>query len=135
MFWSRVHPEDRAFLEKAANQAAHEKGDSEEEYRIVVPGGTVKHVHGIGRAVVDESGELIEFIGTTMDVTERKRGEEELRRQKSHFERLFELAPEAIVLRDVENRILRANREFTELFGYTPRGGTRSQHQRLDRTG
>jgi PAS domain S-box-containing protein len=45
--------------------------------------------------------------------------EEELRKQKAHFERLFELAPEAIVLRDLENRVLRANREFTELFGYT----------------
>jgi PAS domain S-box-containing protein len=45
--------------------------------------------------------------------------EDELHKQKAHFERLFELAPEAIVLRDVENRVLRANREFTELFGYT----------------
>jgi PAS domain S-box-containing protein len=45
--------------------------------------------------------------------------EEELRKQKAHFERLFELAPEAIVLRDLENKVLRANREFTELFGYT----------------
>jgi PAS domain S-box-containing protein len=45
--------------------------------------------------------------------------EEELRRQKAHFERLFELAPEAIVLQDPENRVLRANREFTKLFGYT----------------
>ena len=106
-------------LEKAIDQAAHEKTNFEEEYRIVVPDGTVKHVHGIGRAVVDESGELIEFIGTTMDITERKHGEEELRRQKAHFERLFELAPEAIVLRDLENRVLRANREFTKLFGYT----------------
>jgi PAS domain S-box-containing protein len=45
--------------------------------------------------------------------------EEELRKQKAHFERLFELAPEAIVLRDLDNRVLKANREFTELFGYT----------------
>ena len=118
-FWSRVHPEDRAWLEKAVEQAVHDKANFEEEYRIVVPDGTVKHVHGIGRAVVDESGELTEFIGTTMNITERKRGEEALRRQKAHFERLFELAPEAIVLRDLENRVLRANREFTELFGYT----------------
>lgn len=79
----------------------------------------MKHVYGIGRAVLDGSGELIEFIGTTMDITERKRGEEELRKQKAHFEKLFELAPEAIVLRDIDNRVLRANREFTELFGFT----------------
>lgn len=46
--------------------------------------------------------------------------DEELRKQKAHFEKLFELAPEAIVLRDTENRVLRANREFTNLFGFTP---------------
>ena len=45
--------------------------------------------------------------------------EEELRKQKAHFERLFELAPEAIVLRDIDNRVLRANREYTRLFGFS----------------
>jgi PAS domain S-box-containing protein len=45
--------------------------------------------------------------------------EDELRRQKAHFEKLFELAPEAIVVRDVNNCILRANQEFSRLFGYT----------------
>jgi PAS domain S-box-containing protein len=45
--------------------------------------------------------------------------EEELQKQKAHFERLFELAPEAIVLRDLDNRVLKANREFTKLFGHT----------------
>jgi PAS domain S-box-containing protein len=50
---------------------------------------------------------------------EQQQVEEELRKQKAHFEKLFELAPEAIVLRDTENRVLRANREFTELFGFS----------------
>jgi PAS domain S-box-containing protein len=50
---------------------------------------------------------------------EQQRGEENLRTQKAHFEKLFELAPEAIVLRDIENRVLRVNEEFTKLFGYT----------------
>ena len=45
--------------------------------------------------------------------------DEELRKQKAHIEKLFELAPEAIVLRDIENRVLRANKEFTNLFGFT----------------
>ena len=44
---------------------------------------------------------------------------QELSRQKAHFENLFELAPEAVVLRDFENRVLRANKEFTELFGFS----------------
>lgn len=50
---------------------------------------------------------------------EQRRSEETLCKQKAHFEKLFALAPEAIVLRDIENRVLRVNEEFTKLFGYT----------------
>jgi PAS domain S-box-containing protein len=50
---------------------------------------------------------------------EQRRGEETLRKQKAHFENLFALAPEAIVLRDIKNRVLRVNDEFTKLFGFT----------------
>lgn len=51
---------------------------------------------------------------------EQRQSAEQLRKQKAHFEQLFELAPEAIVLRDSENRVLRTNREFTKLFGFSP---------------
>jgi PAS domain S-box-containing protein len=57
-------------------------------------------------------------IENAMNNQEQERIKEELNKQKAHFEKLFELAPEAIVLRDIHNRVLRANREFTELFGF-----------------
>jgi PAS domain S-box-containing protein len=50
---------------------------------------------------------------------EQRRSEDDFRKQKAHFEKLFELAPEAIVLRDLENRVLRVNQEFTKMFGYS----------------
>src|SRR5215510_1241450 len=50
---------------------------------------------------------------------ERERAEKELQKQTAYLVELFELAPEAIVLRDVHNRVVRINREFTRLFGYT----------------
>jgi PAS domain S-box-containing protein len=120
LFWNRVHPDDRESLEKLVNEAVHEKKDFEQEYRLVLPDGTLKFVSGIGRPVLDDAGKLTAFSGTTMDITQRKRTEEELRKQKAHFEKLFELAPEAIVLRDIDNRVLRVNREFTNLYGFTP---------------
>lgn len=58
-------------------------------------------------------------IDNALREQEQEQSEDQLRKQKAHFEKLFELAPEAIVLRDVENRVLRANREFTRLFGFT----------------
>jgi len=58
-------------------------------------------------------------IENAMTNQEQERIQEELSKRKAHFEKLFELAPEAIVLRDIHNRVLRANREFTRLFGFT----------------
>lgn len=69
-------------LERTVNQAVQEKKNFTQTYRIILPDGTVKQVSGIGRAVVDDAGNLVEFIGITMDITERKRSEDELRKQK-----------------------------------------------------
>ena len=119
LFWQQIYPDDRQPLEQTVGQAIRDKSDFEQDYRIFGADGSIRYVHAVGHAVVDESGTLIEFVGSTMDVTDRKRAENDLRKQQAHFEKLFELAPEAIVLRDIENRILRANKEFTKLFGYT----------------
>ena len=121
LFWSRVHPDDQSSLKTLIDQAVHDKREFEQEFRLVLSDGSLKYVSGIGRPVLDDAGNLTAFIGTTMDITPRKQVEEELRKQKAHFEKLFELAPEAIVLRDFENRILRVNREFTNLYGFTPK--------------
>jgi PAS domain S-box-containing protein len=58
-------------------------------------------------------------IDNALSVTDRTHTEQELQAQRAQFEKLFELAPEAIALRDVENRVLRVNKEFTKLFGFT----------------
>lgn len=50
---------------------------------------------------------------------ERARAQQELRKQTAYLDELFDLAPEAIVLRDVNNKVIRVNQEFTRIFGYT----------------
>ena len=47
------------------------------EFRIVLPDGTIKHLHSIGHPSYSEAGEFIEVVGITMDVTERKRAEQD----------------------------------------------------------
>jgi len=76
----RIHPEDRGGVIEHVQKAVREGGDYVIEFRIVLPGGTVKHIQGLGHPVFSASGELTEVVGTQLDVTERKRAEEERER-------------------------------------------------------
>jgi len=87
-FRQRVHPRDRAgwseALERGFSEAAHVEG----EFRVVPPQGPQKHLRAIVHPVFTASGELDEFVGTVVDVTERKRAEEEQRAQLWFLESL-----------------------------------------------
>jgi len=76
----RIHPEDRDMVVEYIQKAVREKRDYAVEFRIVLPEGTVKHIHGLGHPVFNASGELVEVVGTQLDVTERKLAEEERER-------------------------------------------------------
>src|SRR5467141_116043 len=114
----RVHPQDAAFVKQTIERASQDGKDFEHEYRLVMPDGLVKHVHVLARALGDASGEL-EFVGSVMDVTERKRNEAELLHNTALLDELFEGSPDAVVLMDLEARVLRISREFAALFGYS----------------
>ena len=79
-FWQRIHPEDldrtRELLLKAAGGNMH----YEHDHRILLPDGTVKHIHAIGHPVLGENGQVADYVGTAVDVTDRKRAEEERER-------------------------------------------------------
>jgi signal transduction histidine kinase len=67
----RIHPDDVGVFEKYLSQVIREKQDWEYGFRLIVPGEQTKYVRTIGRPVSDESGNLVEYVGTVMDVTEQ----------------------------------------------------------------
>jgi PAS domain S-box-containing protein len=73
----RIHPDDRSRVRETWDRAVRERSDYDMDYRIALPGGAVKYIHGVGHPVFNEAGDLLEFIGTSIDVTERKQAEEE----------------------------------------------------------
>jgi PAS domain S-box-containing protein len=72
----RIHPEDRDKFSMAGDRMFLEKVHCDVEFRTVKPDGTVKHIHGIGHPVLSPSGELVQVVGTMVDVTERKSADE-----------------------------------------------------------
>src|SRR3979490_3052435 len=61
-------------------QAIRQKANFEVDFRIALPDGSIKHVHSVGHPVVDSDGDVIEMIGTHLDVTERYAARERLQK-------------------------------------------------------
>ena len=83
----RVHPQDRARVQQAIDCAIQDGGDLDFEHRLLMARDRIKTVHVVGHPVFDASGRLAEFAGTVMDVTERRRAEDE-RQALAHANRI-----------------------------------------------
>jgi formate hydrogenlyase transcriptional activator len=82
-FFLRIHPDDQAALRDRFDKAIRDKADFELDYRVVHPEKGIRDIQAVGHAVLDGSGNLSEFVGTVIDVTERKRAEQELRQSET----------------------------------------------------
>ncbi len=80
-----IHPEDRPASVEIIDKAIREEKGYELHQRIVLPEGTIKFIHLVARPVFNMSGDLVEFVGTVMDITERKRAEEDLRESERRY--------------------------------------------------
>jgi len=116
-FFNRLHPEDRSFVEQKYEKVQQSKTNFESDYRIVLPDGSIKHIHNIGHPILNESNVIVELVGTAMDVTEQ-------RLARAGLEKAFE---EIKVLKDRlhdENLALREQIDqafmFEEIVGSSP---------------
>ena len=125
----RVHPEDRQRTQERRQKAFHEKTDYVDEYRIVLPDGTIKHVHVIGHPVLNEAGQIIEFVGTSVDVTERKRVEEALQNLMADLESRVEERTKEL---SAANQSLEAANRELESFSYSVSHDLRAPLRAID---
>jgi PAS domain S-box-containing protein len=79
----RVHPEDRARWQGTLDRAVAEKSAYQVEFRILLQDGSVKHIHTLGHPVLNASGDLAQFVGSSTDITQRKLAEEALRQAQA----------------------------------------------------
>jgi PAS domain S-box-containing protein len=74
-FLGRVHPDDRGSIEVVETEL-YKGNDAEYSYRIILPDGSIKYITSVAHPILNGSGQVIEFVGTVIDVTERKKAEE-----------------------------------------------------------
>jgi PAS domain S-box-containing protein len=113
-----IHPEDRPMWQNVIERAIEEKSGYEVDYRVILPCGMLKHIHVVGHPIFGESGDLVEFIGTAMDVTERWKTEEALRESEHHLRLLIEAIPALIwCAMPGEGKVVYVNQRFCNFTG------------------
>jgi PAS domain S-box-containing protein len=130
----RVHPEDRGRWQVTIDRAIAEKSDFDVEFRILPPCSAIKYIHSVGHPVLDSSGELLQFVGVAMDVTEGKHAEEALRSSEAYLMEAQTLTHTGSCAIDGTNRkILYWSEEMFRLFGIDPSQGLPNWDQWLQR--
>src|SRR6202158_5873646 len=133
-FFNKFHPEDRKRVVDLFEKAEIQKTDFQVDYRIVLSDGTIKYLHTTGHPILDESGGLVEFVGTAIDVTAAKHADEALGRSESYLseaQRLTHIGSWAwrVAGRDA----VHLSEEWYRIHGFDPEDGLLAWEKRLQR--
>jgi PAS domain S-box-containing protein len=93
-FLKIVHPDDREKVVRSGWRCIQQKRDCEQEFRIAAPDGTVQWVENKGQVQLDDTGRSVRILGVAMNITNRKRSEEELLHKTSELEAIFAASPD-----------------------------------------
>lgn len=100
-----VHEEDRKSLHKGWENATEQKDLSLSEYRFIRPDGSIVWVMGQAIPERNANNEVVGYVGTTTNITERKQVEEEFKKSYEKLEAIIDAIPDLLIEVDIDGRI------------------------------
>jgi diguanylate cyclase (GGDEF)-like protein/PAS domain S-box-containing protein len=120
-FPDRLHPDDRGRVLGAVDATVNAGVPFDQEARLRRADGSYAWVHAKGHAVRDARGRAVRFVGSIIDISDRKQVEERLRESESHFRHLVETANDLVWAVDREGRwTYLSPRAARQIFGCEP---------------
>ena len=116
-FWlDHIHPEDRDRVIRSTNDAiAARKPIWEDQYRFLRKDGSIAHVEDSAYLIFDADGAVVRLVGGMTDISERRAAEAKLSQQAA----LLDKAQDAIIVRDMAQRVLYWNQSAERIYGWT----------------
>jgi PAS domain S-box-containing protein len=114
---NKMHPEDRERVRELFIKSVNDRIDFDVYHRILRDGGAIGYMHSIGHPVMDEAGNLVEFVGAVLDNTEQTKARIELESALAEVKLLRDqLYKENLALRDEVDRVSM----FEDILGSSP---------------
>ncbi|HEY6363374.1 MAG TPA: PAS domain S-box protein [Candidatus Binatia bacterium] len=118
-FIRTLHPDDREPTRQAVLRSLQDGGDYVAEYRVVLSGGAIRWIVTRGRVEFNGKGHPVRMRGVSIDVTERKRAEETLEKQRAFLRQVIDIDPNFIFAKDREGRFTLVNQAVADAYGAT----------------
>jgi formate hydrogenlyase transcriptional activator len=115
----RFHPDDRPIFFEKLDRATRERAAFETDYRIIHPGGEIRDIHSVGHPVLGPSGDLVEFVGSVIDVTERKQAEDRIRKSEMELRNILDFAPQQVAVLGPDRARIYINQAMLDYLGLT----------------
>jgi PAS domain S-box-containing protein len=112
-----THPGDRDRVRQELDRSVASAGGYDMEYRVLRPDGDTGWVHLRAQVVLAIDGTPLRMAGISLDVTQRRLAEDELRRTSTLLRTILRAAPALIYAKDLEGRMLLANPPVLDLIG------------------
>lgn len=119
-FLQCVHPDDRGDVNAEIRRLTDAGGECTLSHQIIRPDGAVRHLDAQLKAFNDVDGRVIRVMGATVDVTERRIVEEQLRQSEQQYRTLIETVPHGIEQLDRDGTVEFCNARYYEMFGREP---------------
>lgn len=119
-FYALVHPDDRAVMAEAQKVALSNGGNYRAELRFILPDGRERWGLVRGQIFFDQLGQPERIVGVDLDITERKKAEEERQKTERRFRALIEHSADSIAVIDADNNILYLSPSVEAVEGYKP---------------
>jgi PAS domain S-box-containing protein len=119
VFDAHLHPEDKERMGAAIEAHLKDRGPYDVEQRLRTKSGEYGWFRARGQALWDEAGNPLRMVGSTTDITARKRGEEALRESEERFRTIVETAPSLLLITDAKGNNVYVSPNCEEITGYT----------------
>jgi PAS domain S-box-containing protein len=116
----KVHPDDREMLQQSVEKAIAEGIPYTLDLRILRSDGSIGYLDSRAKPILNDRGQTVKLIGTSVDITERKRMEEALRQREERLRLITDSLPVCIAYIDRDRRYRFANKTYETWFGYRP---------------
>jgi PAS domain S-box-containing protein len=117
-FIGMIHPEDQAMVKGLITTAYGNGKAFEFEHRIILANGQMRHLFGLGKVIKDRQGNVLRMIGTSQDITERKRSEKALQQSDERFRAVTNATHDLVYDLDIATQEIWFNDVIQNDYGY-----------------